>query len=81
MTYTALVPGGGDPTIAFLKANTVDKPTAQRRDRIELVGLGFHWPNAPLVHGLDSTNGYNPLRFKRYQEATGVRDHAALPEQ
>jgi hypothetical protein len=81
ITYRALLRNGDDPTIAFLKANTIDKRTPQRRDRIELVGLGFHWPNAPLVHGLESTNGYNPLRFKRYQAATGVRDHAALPDQ
>lgn len=79
--FRALVPNGGDPTIAFLKEATNAKRGPQRRDRIELVGLGFHWPNAPLVHGLESTNGYNPLRFKRYQAATGVRDHAALPDQ
>lgn len=81
VTYRALVRNGDDPTIAFLKTNTIDKRGPLRRDRIELVGLGFHWPNAPLVHGLESTNGYNPLRFKRYQAATGVRDHAALPDQ
>lgn len=81
VTYTALRQTGDDPTVAFLKANTKDKRTAQRRDRVEVVGLGFHWPNAPLVHGLEATNGYNPLRFKIYQAATGVRDHAALPDQ
>jgi hypothetical protein len=80
-TFAVLQPDTSDPTIAFLKDHTIATRDDTRRDRVELVGLGFHWPNAPLVHDLESTNGYNPLRFKRYQDATGVRDHAALPEQ
>jgi hypothetical protein len=50
-------------------------------DRIELVGLGFHWPNASLVHGLHNVLGYNPVRLRLYTQATGAGDHAALPEQ
>jgi hypothetical protein len=50
-------------------------------DRVELTGLGFHWPNASLVHRLHNTLGYNPVRLALYAEATGAGDHAALPEQ
>jgi hypothetical protein len=70
-----------DPTVAFLKAHIAADATAQIRDRVELVGLGFHWPNASMVQRLDNTLGYNPLRLKVYQDATGARDHAALVDQ
>jgi hypothetical protein len=50
-------------------------------DRVELAGLGFHWPNASLVHRLHNTLGYNPLRLALYTRATGAEDHAALPDQ
>jgi hypothetical protein len=45
-----------------------------RRDRTELIGLGFHWPNASLTHGLEQTLGYNPVRSKLYVAATGAGD-------
>ena len=37
-----------------------------------MVGLGFHWPNAGMIHGLEHTLGYNPLRFAFYAKATGA---------
>ena len=46
-----------------------------RRDRIELAGLGFHWPNASLTHRLENTLGYNPLRLGLYSAAVGAEDH------
>ena len=50
-------------------------------DRVELTGLGFHWPNASLVHRLHNVLGYNPVRLGLYTAATGAEDHVALPEQ
>jgi len=35
------------------------------RDRVEIIGLGFHWPNASMVHKLDNLLGYNPLRLQK----------------
>ncbi len=52
-----------------------------RRDRIELAGLGFHWPNASLTHGLENTLGYNPVRLGLYSAATGAEDTVSLPDQ
>ena len=52
-----------------------------RRDRIELAGLGFHWPNASLTHRLENTLGYNPIRLALYSQATGAEDHVGLPDQ
>jgi hypothetical protein len=52
-----------------------------RRDRIELAGLGYHWPNASLTHRLENTLGANPLRLGAYSKATGAIDTVGLPDQ
>ncbi|HWB45489.1 MAG TPA: hypothetical protein VG900_08630 [Hyphomicrobiaceae bacterium] len=78
-TYEVLEPDSRNATIAILKSKVVDNAT--RRDRVELAGLGFHWPNASLVHRLENTLGYNPLRLGLYSEATGAEDAVGLPDQ
>jgi hypothetical protein len=78
-TYDVLEPSTGNATIGILKSSVVEND--RRRDRIELVGLGFHWPNASLTHGLENTLGYNPLRLALYSKAVGAEDHVGLPEQ
>jgi hypothetical protein len=77
--YEVLEPGTRNATIAILKSKIVADAT--RRDRIELAGLGFHWPNASLTHSLESTLGYNPVRLALYSAATGAEDHVGLPDQ
>jgi hypothetical protein len=77
--YDVLEPDTRNATIAILKDKVVR--TDVRRDRVELAGLGFHWPNASLTHGLENTLGYNPLRLGLYSAATGARDHVGLPDQ
>ncbi|MDX2205562.1 MAG: hypothetical protein NW223_22620 [Hyphomicrobiaceae bacterium] len=77
--YDVLEPRTRSETIAFLKAHQVRNAT--RRDRIELAGLGFHWPNASITHGLENTLGYNPLRLQLYSRAVGAEDHVGLPDQ
>jgi hypothetical protein len=76
-TYDVLRPGTANETIAALKG----KLGPGALDRVELAGLGFHWPNASLVHGLHHTLGYNPVRLGLYSRATGAEDHVALPDQ
>jgi hypothetical protein len=78
-TYDVLQPKTANDTIALLKSKVVDNGT--RRDRIELAGLGFHWPNASLTHGLENTLGYNPIRLGLYSAATGAEDTVSLPDQ
>ena len=68
-------------TITLLKAKLAESAAAGRHDRVEMAGLGFHWPNAGLVHGFENLLGYNPIRLRIFAEATGALDHAALPEQ
>ena len=74
-----LEPDSRNATIAILKSKVVADDT--RRDRIELAGLGFHWPNASLTHSLENTLGYNPVRLALYSRATGAEDHVGLPDQ
>jgi hypothetical protein len=77
--YDVLQPGTANPTIALLKSKVVRNET--RRDRIELAGLGFHWPSASLTHKLESTLGYNPVRLGLYSAAVGAEDAVGLPDQ
>lgn len=79
--YDILDPNTKNETIAFLKEHLIQKGPSDRRDRVELVGLGFAWPNAGLVHGFDHTLGYNPLRLAEFSDATGAGDTIAGPEQ
>jgi hypothetical protein len=69
-----LQPATNNETLARLQLLMATGQTATRRDRTELIGLGFHWPNASLTHGLEQTLGYNPVRSKLYVAATGAGD-------
>lgn len=79
--YDVLRRDSTNETIALLKRETARTAAPDRRDRIELAGIDFHWPNASLVHQLDNTLGYNPLRLGLYTKATGAGDHVAQPDQ
>jgi hypothetical protein len=68
-------------TIAILKQKVADTRAPDRIDRIELAGIGFHWPNASLTHDLHHTLGYNPVRSSVYSRSIGARDHIAGPDQ
>jgi hypothetical protein len=77
--YDLLRPNTHNATIAILKSKVVTDE--RRRDRIELAGLGFDWPNASLTHRLENTLGYNPIRLGLYSQAVGAEDHVGLPDQ
>jgi len=76
-----LEPDTKNETVALLKRLTAEGRTNTRRDRVELAGLGFNWPNASLTHGLENTLGYNPIRLGIYTDATGAEDHSGMPDQ
>jgi hypothetical protein len=84
-TYEAMHPATRNATVLALKSRVHEglekDATRARRDRVELLGLGFHWPNVSLSHGLEQTLGYNPVRLRLYSEATGAEDHVGLPDQ
>ncbi|HEY8382194.1 MAG TPA: hypothetical protein VIL09_08600 [Microvirga sp.] len=76
-TYEVLRPDSRNPLLAAIKERLGPDSLA----RVELAGLGFHWPNASLVHRLHHVLGYNPVRIGDYAAATGAEDHVALPDQ
>lgn len=79
--YAVLDPETPNDTITEVKSLLAATASDTRRDRAELVGFGFHWPNASLTHQIEQTLGYNPLRLAAYTNATGAGDHAGLIEQ
>lgn len=64
-----------------LKTRAANSTTETERPRVELAGLGFHWPNASLSHRLEHTLGYNPVRLNIYSNATGAGDSIGSPGQ
>jgi hypothetical protein len=79
--FDALRVNGKDPVIAYLRGKLKETAGPDRRDRVELAAIDFHWPNASLVHGFDHVLGYNPIRLRLFEDVTGAGDHLALPEQ
>jgi len=79
--FEVLSPDSRNDTIRLLKAKLRRQPGSPWRDRVELVGLGFEWQNACLVHGFDGTLGYNPFRLGEVSDATGAGDYIAGPDQ
>ncbi|MDI9846885.1 hypothetical protein QM467_02295 [Rhodoblastus sp. 17X3] len=80
-TYDVLRESTQNETIAFLKQKLAENAAPDRRDRVELAGIDFHWPNAGLTHGFDMDLGYNPIRLTTFVDVTRANDHVALPEQ
>jgi SAM-dependent methyltransferase len=79
--YEVLNPNSRCETIRFLNAHLRRADGSPWRDRVELVGLGFEWQNAALVHRLEGTLGYNPFRLGEVSDATGARDYIAGADQ
>jgi hypothetical protein len=50
-----------------------------RRPRVEILGPENGWQNAGMTYGIESTLGYNPLRFALYERATGAAETAHEP--
>ncbi len=52
-------------TVAFLKAHLGRPANSIWRDRVELVGLGFEWPNISLIHNFDHVLAIIPSVWAR----------------
>jgi hypothetical protein len=79
--YDALRPDTTNETVVLLKSKLAAAAAPDRRDRIELIGIGYHWPNIGLVHDFDHLFGHNPLRLADFARATKVADTVAVPDQ
>lgn len=79
--YDAMRRGTANETIAWLRLQLATSAAPDRRDRVELPAVGYHWPNISLIHGFDHTLGHNPLRLADFQRAVGGEDTVAVAEQ
>jgi hypothetical protein len=77
--YDALRSDTANETVALLKSKLT--ATGDRRDRVELIGIGYHWPNLGLVHDFEHLFGHNPLRLADFARATNAADTVAVKEQ
>jgi hypothetical protein len=79
--YDALRQTTGNETVRLLQARIAAAAAPDRRDRVELIGIDYHWPNLALAQGFDHVFGHNPLRLAWFKEATHVGDTVALGSQ
>jgi hypothetical protein len=79
--FEALRPNTNDETVRLLKARLAAVAAPDRRDRVELIGIAYHWPNLSLAQGFDHVFGHNPLRLSWFHKATHVGDTVAIPSQ
>ncbi|HEY0440857.1 MAG TPA: hypothetical protein VGD36_12340 [Xanthobacteraceae bacterium] len=80
-TYDALRPDTNNETVRLLKDKLQETAAPDRRDRVEMIGIGYHWPNLGLSHRIEHLFGQNPLRLRDFARATGVGDTVAVPDQ
>ncbi len=59
-SYAVLRPGTTNETITLLKRKVEETRGPDRIDRVELAGLGFHWPNATMIHGCTTRSATIP---------------------
>src|SRR5579871_1747795 len=79
--YDALRPQTQNATVALIRNKLAETASPDRRDRVELIGIAYHWPNLALAQGFDHLFGHNPLRLRDFARATGVGDTVAEPRQ
>jgi hypothetical protein len=73
-TFDALRPDTKNETLALLRSKLAATAAPDRRDRVELTGIAYHWPNLCLIQGCEHVYGHNPLRLKWFYDATRVGD-------
>jgi hypothetical protein len=78
--YAALRPDTRNETVVLIKQRLAAQEP-NHRDRVELIGMGYHWPNICLIHGCEHVFGHNPLRLRWFYEATHAEDTVAAVDQ
>jgi len=79
--YDALRHDTSDETVTLLKEKLKAAALPDRRDRVELIGIAYHWPNIGLIHDFDHLFGHNPLRLADFARAIAAPDTVAAPDQ
>jgi len=78
--YDVLRPETHNETLALLKDKLNATAAPDRRDRVELIGIAYDWPNLGMVHDFDHLFGHNPLRLADFENATAAPDTVADPQ-
>ncbi len=78
--YDVLRSDTRNETVALIRQRLAAQ-APNHRDRVELIGIGYHWPNICMIHGCEHVFGHNPLRLKWFYDATRVGDTVAAPGQ
>jgi hypothetical protein len=73
-TFDAVRLDTRNATLVLLRSRLAAASAPDRRDRVEMIGIAYHWPNLCMIHGCDHLFGHNPLRLKWFYEATRVGD-------
>ncbi|WP_109123612.1 YfhO family protein [Dyella sp. C11] len=66
-----------DPIASYQRAQPGTSKVLPQR--IEPIGAWVYWDNLVVLRGLQSTQGYNPLRYALYDHWYGARDNGNLP--
>ena len=66
-----------DPIVQFLQE--ARRSDEQGLDRVEVTTAGIFWPNAPMVFGVQTTQGYNPLLYALYNRVMGAQESILRP--
>jgi hypothetical protein len=80
-TFEALEPGTRNDTVRLIRARLAADAAPDRRDRVEMIAIAYHWQNLALAQDFDHVFGHNPLRLRWFYEATRVGDYFATPGQ
>lgn len=78
-TYEVLTPTSRNATLEAVRSRVVQTDT--RRDRVEILGLGYPWQNVAMAHGLEDVLGFNPVRSAAVAGLIGAEDIAAQTDQ
>ena len=79
-TYDEMRRDTANETIKLIKERLANA-SPDRRDRVELLGIAYHWPNLGLIHNFDHLFAQNPIRLSDFEAATEAADTVAVSEQ
>jgi hypothetical protein len=79
--FAALEQDTRDETVRLIRARLAADAAPDRRDRVEMIAIDYHWQNLALAQDFDHVFGHNPLRLRWFYEATRVGDYFATPGQ
>ncbi len=79
-TYDEMRRDTQNETIKLIKERLANA-APDRRDRVELLGIAYHWPNLGLIHNFDHLFAQNPIRLSDFEAATEAADTVAVSEQ